>query len=43
MGGVFGREGYGAVEIFVGSCALATGAVSLFIASAKRRAGFNFA
>ncbi|RPD61848.1 MFS general substrate transporter [Lentinus tigrinus ALCF2SS1-7] len=43
MGGVFGREGYGAVEIFVGSCALATGAVSLFIAFAKRRAGFNFA
>ena len=41
MGGVFGREGYGAVEVFVGSCAFATGAVSLFIASTKRRAGFN--
>ena len=42
MGGVFGREGYGAVEIFVGSCAIATGVVSLFIASARRRAAFNF-
>ncbi|KAI0676946.1 MFS general substrate transporter [Trametes maxima] len=38
MGGVFGREGYGAVEIFVGSCALATGAGSFLVAQASRRA-----
>ncbi|KAI0751441.1 MFS general substrate transporter [Daedaleopsis nitida] len=42
MGGVFGRHGYGAVEIFVGSCAFATGACSLFIAFARQRAGLNF-
>ncbi|KAI1788981.1 MFS general substrate transporter [Ganoderma leucocontextum] len=39
IGGVFGREGYGFVEIFVGSCALATGAGSLLIAFTRRRAG----
>ncbi|KAI0332503.1 MFS general substrate transporter [Cubamyces sp. BRFM 1775] len=38
IGGVFGREGYGAVEIFVGSCALATGAGSILVARASRRA-----
>ncbi|KAI9001276.1 MFS general substrate transporter [Trametes punicea] len=38
FGGVFGREGYGAVEIFVGSCALATGAGSFLVAQASRRA-----
>ncbi|KAI0771942.1 MFS general substrate transporter [Trametes elegans] len=38
IGGVFGREGYGAVEIFVGSCALATGAGSFLVAQASRRA-----
>ena len=41
IGGVFGREGYGAVEIFVGTCALATGAGSLVIAFARQRATFN--
>ena len=39
IGGVFGREGYGFVEIFVGSCALATGAGSLLIAFTRQRAG----
>lgn len=38
FGGVFGREGYGAVELFVGSCALATGAGSILVAHASRRA-----
>ena len=38
IGGVFGREGYGAVEIFVGSCALATGAGSILVARASQRA-----
>ncbi|KAI9067649.1 MFS general substrate transporter [Trametes sanguinea] len=38
FGGTFGREGYGAVEIFVGSCALATGACSVLVAQASRRA-----
>ena len=39
IGGVFGREGYGFVEIFVGLCALATGAGSLLIAFTRQRAG----
>ncbi|KAI0824623.1 MFS general substrate transporter [Trametes gibbosa] len=38
FGGVFGRGGYGAVEIFVGTCALATGAGSFLVAQASRRA-----
>ncbi|KAI0370193.1 MFS general substrate transporter [Pilatotrama ljubarskyi] len=38
IGGIYGREGYGAVEIFVGSCALATGAGSFLVAQASRRA-----
>ncbi|TFK93289.1 MFS general substrate transporter [Polyporus arcularius HHB13444] len=33
----FGRSGYGAVEIFVGSCALATGVGSMGVALARRR------
>nr|VWP01489.1 Cytochrome P450 monooxygenase CYP52X1 [Ganoderma boninense] len=38
IGGVFGKEGYGAVEIFVGSCAIATGAGSVLVAVMSRRA-----
>ena len=38
IGGVFGREGYGSVEIFVGSCAIATGAGSVLVAVMSRRA-----
>ncbi|PIL35225.1 hypothetical protein GSI_03015 [Ganoderma sinense ZZ0214-1] len=37
FGGRFGKFGYGAVEIFVGSCALATGASSVAVAFARRR------
>ena len=37
FGGRFGRFGYGAVEVFVGSCALATGASSVAVAFARRR------
>lgn len=37
LGGGFGRFGYGAVEIFVGSCALATGVGSVAVAMARRR------
>ena len=37
FGGRFGKFGYGAVEIFVGSCALATGASSIAVALARRR------
>lgn len=33
----FGRFGYGAVEIFVGSCALATGLGSVAVAIARQR------
>ena len=36
-GGRFGKFGYGAVEIFVGSCALATGVGSLAVAIARQR------
>ncbi len=36
-GGRFGKFGYGAVEVFVGSCALATGAGSIAVAVARRR------
>ena len=43
MGGIFGRQGYGAVEIFVGSCAFAAGACSMVIAFSRRRIGLNFA
>lgn len=43
MGGIFGRHGYGAVEIFVGSCAFATGACSVVVAMARQRAGFKVA
>lgn len=42
MGGVFGRGGYGAVEIFVGSCALATGVGSLVVVFTKQRAAIQF-
>ncbi|KAI0754564.1 major facilitator superfamily domain-containing protein [Daedaleopsis nitida] len=37
LGHGFGRLGYGAVEIFVGSCALATGMGSVAVALARRR------
>ncbi|KAI0351391.1 MFS general substrate transporter [Trametes cingulata] len=37
MGGGFGRFGYGAVELFVGSCALATGVGSIAVAIARQR------
>ncbi|RPD73239.1 MFS general substrate transporter [Lentinus tigrinus ALCF2SS1-7] len=37
MGHGFGRFGYGAVEIFVGSCALASGVGSVAVALARRR------
>ncbi|KAI0754563.1 MFS general substrate transporter [Daedaleopsis nitida] len=37
LGHGFGRFGYGAVEIFVGSCALATGAGSVAVALARQR------
>ena len=37
FGGRFGKFGYGAVEIFVGSCALATGVSSIAVAFARRR------
>ena len=40
IGGVFGRNGYGAVEIFVGSCAIATGAGSILIAFMRWRASY---
>lgn len=33
----FGRFGYGAVELFVGSCALATGVGSLVVGMARQR------
>ncbi len=32
----YGINGYGAVEIFVGSCALATGLMSIVVAAARR-------
>ncbi|PIL27566.1 MFS general substrate transporter [Ganoderma sinense ZZ0214-1] len=37
LGGYYGRAGYGAVEIFVGSCALATGLGSIVVAAARQR------
>ncbi|CDO72173.1 hypothetical protein BN946_scf184970.g25 [Trametes cinnabarina] len=37
MRGGFGRFGYGAVEIFVGSCAVATGLGSIAVALARQR------
>ncbi|KAI0671132.1 MFS general substrate transporter [Trametes maxima] len=37
LGGGFGRFGYGAVEIFVGSCAIATGVGSVAVALARQR------
>ncbi|KAL7280779.1 hypothetical protein ACG7TL_005723 [Trametes sanguinea] len=37
MAGGFGRFGYGAVEIFVGSCALVTGLGSIAVAFARQR------
>ncbi|KAI0330843.1 MFS general substrate transporter [Cubamyces sp. BRFM 1775] len=37
MHGGFGRFGYGAVEIFVGSCALASGVGSMAVAFARQR------
>ena len=37
LGGRFGRFGYSAVEIFVGSCALASGVGGLVVALAKQR------
>ncbi|KAI0635227.1 MFS general substrate transporter [Trametes polyzona] len=37
LGHGFGRAGYGAVEIFVGSCALATGLGSIVVASTRQR------
>ncbi|KAI1798150.1 MFS general substrate transporter [Ganoderma leucocontextum] len=37
LGGSYGRAGYGAVEIFVGSCALATGLGSIVVAAARQR------
>ncbi|KAI0373779.1 MFS general substrate transporter [Pilatotrama ljubarskyi] len=37
MGGGFGRFGYGAVEIFVGSCALVTGVGSVAVAVARQQ------
>ncbi|EJF57758.1 MFS general substrate transporter [Dichomitus squalens LYAD-421 SS1] len=38
IGGVLGQKGYGMVEIFVGSCAIATGAGSILVAFMSRRA-----
>lgn len=37
LGGGFGRAGYGAVEIFVGSCAVATMAGSVVVGLARQR------
>ncbi|KAI0694845.1 MFS general substrate transporter [Earliella scabrosa] len=37
MGGIFGRFGYGAVELFVGSCALATGVGSVVVGLIRQR------
>ncbi|OJT01758.1 hypothetical protein TRAPUB_7814 [Trametes pubescens] len=37
LGHGYGRAGYGAVEIFVGSCALATGVGSIAVAAARQR------
>ncbi|KAI0686604.1 MFS general substrate transporter [Earliella scabrosa] len=37
MGSGFGRFGYGAVELFVGSCALATGVGSVVVGLARQR------
>ncbi|EJF56351.1 MFS general substrate transporter [Dichomitus squalens LYAD-421 SS1] len=37
MGNRFGKFGYGAIEIFVGSCALATGVGSVAVAIARQR------
>ena len=37
MGHGFGRFGYGAVEIFVGSCALVSGLGSVAVALARQR------
>ena len=37
MGHGFGKFGYGAVELFVGSCALASGAGSVAVALARQR------
>ena len=39
-GGIFGQQGYGSVEIFVGSCAIATGAGSVLVAAMSRRARY---
>ncbi|CAL1714316.1 unnamed protein product [Somion occarium] len=38
FGGKYGKFGFGNVEIFVGSCAVATSIGSLFVAAAKNRA-----
>ncbi|KAI1785384.1 MFS general substrate transporter [Ganoderma leucocontextum] len=40
IGGVFSQQGYGSVEIFVGSCAIATGAGSVLVAVVSRRARY---
>ena len=37
LGHGFGSAGYGAVEIFVGSCALATGLGSIVVAATRQR------
>lgn len=37
LGRYYGLAGYGAVEIFVGSCALATGLGSIVVAAARQR------
>ncbi|KAH9938770.1 MFS general substrate transporter [Epithele typhae] len=42
LAGPFGRQGFGAVEVFVGACALATALGSLAIAAARRRAVVRF-
>ena len=35
--GKYGKFGFGSVELFVGSCAAATGIGSLFVAAARNR------
>ena len=37
FGNGYGRFGYGAVELFVGSCALASGAASVAVALSRQR------
>ncbi|KAI0759366.1 MFS general substrate transporter [Trametes elegans] len=41
LGGGFGRFGYGAVEMFVGSCAIATGLGSVVLAVVRQRAALT--